>query len=77
MAYYTSTDGTRYDHAATVTFAEDKTPQVKFINARHESEKPIEARYVRIDVEATKKCPEWHYGVGNPCWFMIDEILIK
>ena len=77
MAYYTSADGKQFSHAGTVTLAEDKTPQVKFVSARHESAAPIEARYVRIDVEGTKKCPEWHYGVGNPCWFMIDEIFIK
>lgn len=77
VAYYTSVDGKNFSHAGTVKFAEDKTPQVKFISARHESASPIEARYVRIDIEGTKKCPEWHYGVGNPCWFMLDEILIK
>ena len=77
VAYYTSADGKQFSHAGTVTLAEDKTPQVKFVSARHESTSPIEARYVRIDVEGTKKCPEWHYGVGNPCWFMIDEIFIK
>ena len=77
VAYFTSADGKHFSYAGTVTLDEDKTPQVKFVSARHESAVPIEARYVRIDVEGTKKCPEWHYGVGNPCWFMIDEILVK
>ena len=35
------------------------------------------ARYVRIFVEGVKDCPEWHYGVGNPCWFFIDEHWVK
>ena len=35
------------------------------------------ARYVRIQVEGVKDCPEWHYGVGNPCWFFIDEVWVK
>ena len=35
------------------------------------------ARYVRFLVEGVKDCPEWHYGVGNPCWFFIDEVWVK
>ena len=35
------------------------------------------AHYVRIQVEGVKDCPEWHYGVGNPCWFFIDEVWVK
>ena len=35
------------------------------------------ARYVRFQVEGVKDCPEWHYGVGNPCWFFIDEVWVK
>ena len=36
-----------------------------------------QARYVRIFVDGVKDCPEWHYGVGNPCWFFIDEVWVK
>ena len=77
VAYHISADGKEFTHAGTVIFAEDKTPQVRFVKARHELDAPAQARFVRIDVEATKKCPEWHYGVGNPCWFMIDEIVVE
>jgi len=30
-----------------------------------------------VEVIGTKTCPEWHYGVGNPCWFFIDEVIVK
>jgi hypothetical protein len=36
-----------------------------------------QARYVRLFVEGVKDCPEWHYGVGNPCWMFIDEVWVK
>jgi len=35
------------------------------------------ARFVRVQVEGQKICPEWHYGVGNPCWFFIDEVEVR
>ena len=36
-----------------------------------------QARYVRFVVDGVKICPEWHYGVGNPCWFFIDEVWVR
>ena len=77
VTYSVSTDGKDFTPFGRVTLAEDKTPQVKFVAARHSLDAPVDARYVRIEVEGTKKCPEWHYGVGNPCWFMLDEIVVE
>ncbi|MDE5799944.1 MAG: discoidin domain-containing protein, partial [Paramuribaculum sp.] len=77
VEYLTSTDGVKFSPAGKVTLDEDRTPQVKFVHTPLELDTPINARYVRLNIEATKKCPEWHYGVGNPCWFMIDEITVK
>ena len=37
----------------------------------------LSGRFVRIQVEGLKICPEWHYGVGNPCWFFIDEVSVR
>ena len=42
-----------------------------------EADGPVRARYIRIEVEGTNVCPPWHYGVGCPCWFFIDEITVK
>ncbi|MCM1291983.1 MAG: DUF4838 domain-containing protein [Bacteroides sp.] len=77
VSYSVSTDGIDFRPVGKVELAEDRTPQVKFIHTPHSLATPVDARYVRIDVEATKKCPEWHYGVGNPCWFMVDEITVR
>lgn len=35
------------------------------------------ARYIRIKAESLKVCPEWHRGVGQPCWIFCDEVLVK
>lgn len=36
-----------------------------------------EARYVKIKVDATKKCPNWHFGVGHDSWCFIDETRVR
>ena len=36
-----------------------------------------QARYVRVEVEGTLECPSWHYGVGHPSWFFIDEVVVN
>lgn len=77
VEYLVSQDGVDFMPVGKVELKEDRTPQVKFINTPVVLKEPVDARYVRINVEGTKKCPEWHYGVGNPCWFMIDEITVK
>lgn len=38
---------------------------------------PITARYIKIHVEATKKCPNWHFGVGHKSWCFIDETRVR
>lgn len=35
------------------------------------------ARYVRVKAETLKLCPEWHRGVGRPCWIFCDEVLVR
>ena len=42
-----------------------------------ESATLIKTRYVKVEVTGTKECPTWHYGVGHPSWFFIDEVIIK
>ncbi|NQU47320.1 MAG: DUF4838 domain-containing protein [Planctomycetes bacterium] len=31
---------------------------------------------LRLDVEATITCPNWHLGAGSPSWFFLDELRI-
>ena len=51
--------------------------RVKFRGVKAESAEPIKTRYVKVEVTGTKECPTWHYGVGHPSWFFIDEVIIK
>ncbi len=57
--------------------AEDRDVPVKFVPVTVAAGGPVRARYIRIEVEGTNVCPPWHYGVGCPCWFFIDEITVK
>ena len=73
---WTSSDGEEYTLFGKTQVAEDDSPQVKFEKIGCKSDTPVTARYVRIAVEGTKMCPSWHYGVGQPSWFFIDEVEI-
>jgi hypothetical protein len=37
----------------------------------------VQARYVKIEAEALKTCPNWHIGAGMDSWIFADEIVIK
>ncbi|MBO4645901.1 MAG: DUF4838 domain-containing protein [Bacteroidales bacterium] len=38
---------------------------------------PVNVRYVRVKAESLRVNPEWHRGVGQPCWIFCDEIVVK
>lgn len=72
-----SCDNAAYEPFGEQAFAEDRSPQVKFVQATFRRDKPVRARYVRIDIVGTKNCPSWHYGVGHPSWFFLDEVSVR
>jgi|TARA_Y100000294_G_scaffold158088_1_gene160134 hypothetical protein len=37
----------------------------------------LETRYIRVNGENIKNCPEYHPGVGAPCWIFTDEIVVN
>ena len=76
VTYSYSEDGENYTHWQTHDLGEDKSNSVKFQAVRSQSEKPLNARYIKVEVVGTKVCPEWHYGVGHPSWFFIDEVTV-
>ncbi|MEZ4899358.1 MAG: DUF4838 domain-containing protein [Saprospiraceae bacterium] len=75
VTYSYSSDGKSYTAWETHTIPEDRSPQVKFVGIK--TEIPVQARYLKIDVIATKECPTWHYGVGHPSWFFVDEVTVR
>ncbi|MEM9544998.1 MAG: c-type cytochrome domain-containing protein [Bacteroidota bacterium] len=38
---------------------------------------PINARYVKIEIIAQKKNPNWHSDPGADCWLFLDEVIIE
>ena len=71
-----STDGEHYTPFGSFTFPEDRDLQVKFVPGKAESAVPVTARYIRVDVQTLGLCPSWHYGVGYPAWFFMDEVSV-
>ena len=76
VTYSISTDGKIFEEAGSKTLAEDSEPKVKFIGVKHAFNEKTPVRYIRVDITGTKVCPQWHYGVGLPCWFFIDEVTV-
>lgn len=77
VTYSVSADGKKYSEAQRHELPEDSDPKVKFVSVKQTFDSPVNARYIKIAIEGTKQCPHWHYGVGNPCWFFIDEITVE
>lgn len=77
VVYSYADDGEHYTHWKTIDLPEERTGEVKFRGVKAESAEPIKTRYVKVEVTGTKECPTWHYGVGHPSWFFIDEVIIK
>ena len=77
VVYSYADDGEHYTHWKTIDLPEERTGEVKFRGVKAKSAEPVKTRYVKVEVTGTKECPTWHYGVGHPSWFFIDEVIIK
>ena len=60
----------------TFEFAEDRDMQVKFVPGKVELASPVIARYIKVKVKTIGLCPSWHYGVGYPAWYFMDEVSV-
>lgn len=74
--YSISNDGASYTDFGSFTFAEDRNLMIKFVKGVAESESPVKARYIKVEIDGTIDCPYWHYGVGHPSWFFLDEVSV-
>lgn len=70
----TSIDNKKYTEMGSIEIPEDKDIEVKFVTFPIRSNQKVTARYIRIKVGTIGLCPTWHYGVGHPAWFFIDEV---
>lgn len=77
VSYSTSVDGDAWEPLATVDIPEKRSGKVEFVEIEGRKETAVTARYIKVEIEGIKTCPSWHYGVGNPCWFFIDEVKVK
>lgn len=75
MSCSVSTDNKHYTLLGTTQIPEDRDVEIKYVNAPVKFDKPINARYIKIKIETIGLCPSWHYGVGNPAWFFLDEVV--
>lgn len=76
VSYSISSDNQTYQPFGSYTFAEDRDPQVKFVGGKAESATPVKARYIKVEIKGIGLCPDWHYGVGYPAWFFVDEVSV-
>jgi hypothetical protein len=77
VTYALSSDGENFTQAASIDHPEDREAQVKFVPITYRGTTPMKARYIKVTVTGTKVCPHWHYGVGHPCWFFMDEVVVR
>lgn len=77
VSCYVSDNNSDWQEVATQNYengtvlAESKLVGFDFDNLRQR------ARYVRVKAKSLKVCPEWHRGVGQPCWIFCDEVLVR
>lgn len=76
ISCYLSNDNLNYTLMGKQDIAEDRTPEVKFVNIPISSTEKVNARYIKVKIETIGLCPAWHYGVGQPAWFFLDEVSV-
>ena len=76
MSCYTSIDNKNFTLMGEQEIKEDRSGEVKFVNVGITSGEKIKTRYIKVHIETIGLCPSWHYGVGYPAWFFMDEIQV-
>jgi hypothetical protein len=74
MTCSASIDNEVYHLTGHKDIAEDRDPEVKYVSHTVEATSTVKARYIKVKIETIGLCPPWHYGVGHPAWFFIDEV---
>ena len=74
MTCWTSSDNESYQLLGHKDIAEDRSAEVKYVPIAIDADNKLKTRYIKIKIETLGLCPPWHYGVGNPAWFFLDEV---
>ncbi len=76
--YYVSEDGKNFQKIAGITH---KIPldNLKILtnDFRAKLNRPLKARYLRVEAINIGVCPEWHPGKGQKAWIFADEIVVN
>ena len=72
-----SSDKKEYRDFGSFKFEEDRQRRAKFAAGKVAADTPVKARYIKVDVETIGLCPSWHFGVGLPAWFLMDEVIVQ
>ena len=72
----TSVDNITFNQMGKKEINEDRSVEVKYVKVGVTSNEKIKARYIKVHVETLGLCPSWHYGVGYPAWFFMDEVWV-
>ncbi len=75
--YWCSNDGKKWQELGSFTFGEFREEKVRYAKGTVKLDTPRKARYIKVHLEALDECPSWHFGVGHPAWFFIDEVEVR
>ena len=73
---YISEDNNNFRLMGRRDIDEDRSPEVKYVSYGVTAKEKLRARYVKVHFENVGIGPSWHYGVGYPVWFFVDEIWV-
>lgn len=74
--YSISNNGETWEEFGEFIIPEDRSVSVKFTKGTVEKSEPVKARYIKVEISGTIECPHWHYGIGFPSWFFVDEVAV-
>ena len=74
---YLSDDGKNWREVAKKSYENEKSLSECKIVGFKLNFKEQKSRYVRLKAESLRVNPEWHRGVGQPCWIFCDEVVVR
>lgn len=74
MTCSVSTDNENFQIMGYRDIAEDRDAKVKYVPISVSADNKVKGRYIKVKIGTIGLCPSWHYGVGHPAWFFLDEV---
>lgn len=72
-----SIDGKIFENIKEVTYEQITKPEENLVNNFIIEVPKSNARYIKLDIIAQKKNPDWHPNPGADCWLFIDEVVVE